>query len=239
MKYVANVRMESIFAQAAALQQNGRLRNIVYGYNKYIYIMNQDRTLLLRFPLTRSNEVSFKEPISFHANDYVANTFFFKDGHIHFVSENKKYRSVHKCKAPEHSPKDIHEYFIKKRKEIPLKNRIDFSEEMLPLIRNELTHLEIQAKGGKVRFLQRDIYAGSKVIITPLSQEGKGLLDLNDFEDFGPVGIRTNDFLALFSFTNSVSFFFSNENVIGIKNNDRKLEYTGILSLCRYNELKG
>ena len=73
--------LEEIFAHAVALTQSGHLRSTIYCAGKYVYIMNQDSTILLRFLAPEP----FPEPVAFYANDYDSPEFYVKNGRVHFV----------------------------------------------------------------------------------------------------------------------------------------------------------
>jgi len=235
--YKANKRLQDVFAHAAALQQNGRLRNTIYCYKQYIYILNQDDTVLIRFHL-RPSEVSFSHPIAFHANDYDSGMFYEEDGCIHFVVENEGYKRIKRCGSPEYTPKYIHKLFCQKTEKVSEKNQVDVEESLIELLDESLTHIEFSAKQGNLKIVQRNIYTGSLISIGAKEQKG-GLLCPAELKDFKPIGMRTRDFLALFSFTPRVSLCFGNPDFVWCENKDRKTPYKGIIGLCKYDELRG
>ena len=232
--YHVNKRIEDIFAHAAALQQNGRMRNTIYCLKHYIYILNQDDTILLRFHL-RSSEVIFAHPVSFYANDYDSSKFYEEGGKIHFVTENESHQRIKQCGTPKRNPLQVHKLF--RQIKPSMGNVVDIGNSLISFLDEDLTHIEFSATKGKLKIVQRNIYTGS--IITILEKTGQGLVQMSPhLKDFIPIAVRTKDFLALFSFANIISFYFDNQ-YIWVENKDHKIPYAGIIGLCRYNELQG
>jgi hypothetical protein len=235
--YQANIRIQEIFRHALELQQSGRLRNTIYCFKNRVYILNQNDTILLCFRL-RPNEFPFENPVAFHANDCDSNMFYEEDGYIHFVLSNNDYHRDKKCKAPEHLPEYVHKLFRSKLTAAKKINEVEIYDTLLPYINKDLTHIEFRAKSGVLMIRQRDIYTGAITTIHPDKQD-QPFLKQTKLKAFGPIGIRTKDFLALFSFTDAVSFYFSSEDFAWFENHDQRTPYRGFLSLCGYNELKG
>ena len=101
--------LEGIFAIAAALDQSGLLRNTIYCFEKTIFIMNGDNTVLLKFNLPKHIS-EFHEPISFKANDYESGKLYEKDGHVCFQLEGKsddEFTRLKTCKTPGLSFNDV------------------------------------------------------------------------------------------------------------------------------------
>lgn len=231
-----NKRIESIFAHAAALQQSGRLKNTIYCLGERIFILNQDNTILLNFRL-RDTEVMFKSPIAFYANDYDSNLFSEKDGYIHFIKENKEFNRDKQCKSPNFTPEQVREIWKNNSTIFKPVNRVDLGNSLLEFIDSDLSHIEFSCVKGELKIVQRNIYSGTITTIKPTQNKEAFLTDNSNLKDFIPVGIRTNDFLALFSFTDVISFYFVKDNIIWFENKDRKMPFRGILSLCSYDEL--
>jgi hypothetical protein len=230
-----NKRVEDIFAHAAALQQNGRMRNTIYCRKKYIYILNQDDTILLKFRL-RASEVTFAHPISFHANDYDSNQFYEKDGYIHFVTENETHQRIKRCGVPAQSPSQIHHKFQQLKPST--ENAIEIGDSLLGFLDESLTHIEFSVVKGVLKIVQRNIYTGSIITIQEKSGQNNLVQTSSHLKDFAPIAIRTKDFFALFSFTNVVSFCFGSD-YIWVENKNHKTPYVGVVGLCKYNELQG
>jgi hypothetical protein len=114
---------------------------------------------------------------------------------------------------------------------------ITLVKEMSSLLEDGLSHIEVsKTAGGPVVLLQRDIYSGSRVEVER-NKSGSGLLDIDD-EDFvfGPIGIRTVDFAALFVFSDSLTWYVQ-EGKRWVYFEDNTGRLSGILSTCLYDEL--
>lgn len=231
-----NDRIEEIFSHAVALQQDGRFRNTIYCSGKMIYIINQDMTVLLRFPI-RTFETEFEHPICFFANDYDSKSFEERNGKICFIQENSDYRRVKSCRVPpakSMNPKDIFN-------SLPLekdKNRVRIRRSILNLLEEDLSHIEFSCSGGVLSVVQRNIFSGS--IIEVRKRDAKGLLIERDrTEDFPTIALRTNDFSALFSFVDEIDFCFSNNGYVYLKSVAHKIRMDGAVSQCIYDEMGG
>lgn len=228
-------RIEDIFAHAVALDQGGRLRNTIYAIGPNIYILNSDSTVLLHFPL-RKSEVAFENPVAFHANDYDSRNFVEEDGKIIFTTESDGFTRKKSCGTPEMSPKDVRKLF--KKYEPNFDNQITLPREVLSLLDESLSHVEFSGEDGKFKMVQRNIYSGAVLEIT--RKEG-GMIKLDRVvSDFGPIGLRTNDFVALYSFMSSLTLNFPEDGDIDyawIQGNDAKIAMSGIIACCLYDEL--
>lgn len=231
----SDYRIEKIFAHAAALQQSGRLRNTIYGLKKSVYILNQDFTVLLRFPL-RGSENPFDSPISFAANDYDSNIFAEKDGKICFVQEHGDFIREKSCRTPGQNPTDIKKMFKKYSYSPPEGNKVTLNTDFVKCLDESLSHVEFSARKGSLIIKQRNIYDGSVITIVKKKKKGLGISSDAKLKSFKPIGIRTNDLLALFAFAGSVSFFFS-KGFTWVESNDPNMKFTGVISQCIYDEL--
>jgi len=229
-------RVENIFAHAAALQQNGRLKNTIYCLGDSVFIMNQDHTVLMRCPLRRG-EKTFEHPVSFMASDYDSNKFTEKDGRIVFIQKEGKYIRQKSCRTPDHSPKQVQKYYKDVVSSAKRCNKIVLDEDFIKLLDEELSHIEFKVEGGEFICQQRNIYSGS--VVTIKQQKSDGLLAAEPLKDFSSIGVRTNDFLALFSFVGSVAFYFVGKDVVLFESNEKAMPFTGIISQCVYDELGG
>ncbi len=232
----ANYRIEKIFAHAAALQQSGRLRNTIYGLKKSVYILNQDFTVLLRFPLRRS-ENPFDSPISFAANDYDSNIFEERDGKICFIQKYGDFVREKSCRIPGQLAADVQKTFKKFAASIKNKNKVTLNMDFVKCLDESLSHIEFSVRKGQLIIKQRNIYDGSVITITKKKKAGLGIASDASLKSFKPIGIRTNDLLALFAFAESVSFYFSSKGVTWFESEDRKMPFVGIISQCIYDEL--
>jgi hypothetical protein len=202
---------EHIFSHAVALQQSGRLRNNIFVYKRDVYILNMDHTVILNFTIP-SKEPGFDNAVAFSANDYDSEKFHEEEGKIIFAQKNSKTGVVRtkSCAGVEVSFEEIEKLFSEHYRKMrdPGLSRFSFERDSLPFLEENLSHLEIKAEGGKWSIVQRDIYTG---VVIELKKPAGDLRDDLD-RDFGPIGIRTNDFLALFNFNDFVTFYFPSQH---------------------------
>jgi hypothetical protein len=230
-----NERVESIFSHAVALQQDGRFRSTIYCQKRVVYILNQDFTVLLRFPL-RDREVEFEHAISFRANDYDSRQFSEKDGKILFESENPEYKKTKACCVPSESKQDVRDIWEKAPKEEV--NRVTLTSSIFSLMEMDLSHVEMSAKDGVFHAVQRNIFDGSVIDIQ--KKKARGLLASTDeLMDFGPMAVRTNDFQALFAFAGVIDFYFAGTGYVFFRSADPNWKFEGVISQCLYEEMKG
>lgn len=237
-----NQRIETIFSVGVALEQSGKLKNTIYVLNKSIYIMNSDHTVLLYFPL-RSSEANFNQSISFKASDYDSDHFYEKDGKIIFLTKKDGYERKKICGtsvSPEKIEKLYEKYnilYIDINTKAPI--NFDLTNDVINLLDTNLSHIEFSGYGGKLKIVQRNIYDGTIIEIMKDKEDGFGSSKDKEIPDgFGPIGMRTNDFIALFSFQESLNFsFIRNEGFCFIESNSPKFKYSGFISLCKYDEL--
>jgi len=231
--------VEQIFSIAVALDQNGGLKNTIYALDDEIFILNYDHTVLLNFKL-RKNEAPFSNPIAFKANDYDSNEFEEKDGQIIFHSQLNGYVKQKRCGTVDLSPGEVKELFKKYKKDFDDKaEEVTLTKSILPLLEDGLSHIEFSGKKGEgMKLVQRNIYNGT---IIEISKDQKGFFKDSLKDEFGPVGIKTSDFNALFQFQDELKFMFPSEksdDVIMVKSfNDNKRSMTGFIASCLYDEL--
>lgn len=232
-------RVEAIFAHAVAMDQSGKLRNTIYAAGNTIYILNSDNTVLLRFRL-RKSETPFAHPVSFKANDYDSRSFREENGRIIFVIENGDYKREKSCKTPGMTPEDVAELYSKYEDK---ENETLLDRGVLTLLNDSLSHIEFSAEGKELSIVQRDIYSGSVIEITrSIKKRGFGL-DMGEgvTSDFLPIGLRTNDLSAMFTFQDSIYFGFPSPgqpgNYVTVRGADPKMDMSGIIACCVYDEL--
>jgi len=229
-------RIEEIFSHAVALQQSGRLRSSVYCIGRKVYILNQDHTALLRFRLRKTDKLEFDTPVSFNANDYDSQVVEQKGDKICFVQSAAGFKRVKSCRTPSLSPEEVEEMF--KEYKVKLRNTVTLHSKMLGLLNEALSHIEFSCEDGEFKIVQRDIYSGS--IIELKREKSGGLMEVkDDLEDFEPIGLRTNDFLALFTFIPTLQFSFLGDGFICVDSKDDKMPLRALISKCRYDELGG
>lgn len=235
-------RIEEIFATAVAMDQSGRLRCTIYCLDDQIFIMNSDQSVILKFQLRKSENV-FAHPISFRANDYDSREFYEKDGKIVFVTENEGFKREKSCKTPGDSPEDIAKLYA----DYPLirTNSVKLSAGISSLLDEALSHIEISAPNKQLCIQQRNIYSGTVLTLSRTEQEGglglDSLVQDKIADAFEPLGMRTNDFLALFTFIDRLAFFFpaGEADYCCVRSDDPKMAMEGVIALCRYDELGG
>lgn len=231
---IVSSRVEEIFAHGVALEQSGRLRSTIYVIDREVYILNQDYTVFLRFTL-RDTETPFQHPVSFRANDYESKRFKEENGKIIFETEAEGFKRTKSCSSPDQTPEEVRKHF---REYKPIKeNVIHLSKGLLSLLDENLSHIEIRAEGGKVFFVQRNIYSGA---VIEVSRGEEGLLTTDEItSDFGPIGIRTSDFIAMFSFLDNISFSFNPDagDYCCLRSRDPRMKMDGIIAQCLYDEL--
>jgi hypothetical protein len=188
----------------------------------------------LKFIL-RVGEGRFSYPLCFNANDIDSKSFESREDKICFIKQSGEYKREKLCKAPSIAPAKIGKLFKRKMEACKKESSITLTEKFVELLDDGLSHIEFSST-GKFKAVQRDIYAGSLITIT--KSKNKGLIKSSDkIKPFKPVGIRTNDFIALYSFANSVCFYFGDKNVVAFESKDNKMPFSGILSLCKYDEI--
>ena len=232
-----NKRIESIFAQAAALQQSGRLRNTIYCMGRKVYILNQDHTILIQFAL-RESETPFQTPISFNANDYDSNRFVEKDGKICFVQQSGDFVREKSCQVPNLSVKEVQRIFQARMEAATWANKVVLDKTFTTCLDESLSHVEFKGVEGQLIALQRNIYTGSIIKVSKQASTKKGLVSFSGaLKDFRTIGLRTDDFLALFTFAPSLTFYFAGKDTVPFENLDQKLPFTGLVSRCIYDEM--
>lgn len=227
-------RVELIFAHAASLHQSGRLRNTVYCLGDRIYILNQDFTVLLNFRVPLGDK-PFAHPVSFEASDYDSQIIQERDGRVEFVIKEDEFIRVKSCKTPKYTPEQVANMFAGFGP--PQGFKVVLPSTIRRLLDESLSHIEFVGRQGKLIIGQRNIYTGTLIKI---ERQSLGF-DLGDEQvgDFGPLGMRTDDFMTLFAFADSVQFWFGNKDVIYVRSDDPKLDMRGVVSRCVYDELGG
>jgi len=231
-------QVEQIFAHAVALDQNGGLKNSIYADGREVYIMNYDHTVALRFRL-RASENPFENPISFKANDYDSSEFYEEDGKIVFINQIQGYQRKKTCGKAEYTPDEVKGMFKSFMADKTARETLVIDRSILSLLDTDLSHIEFSGKKGEsLKMIQRNIYSGG---IIEVSEKTEGLFDNVLSEDFGPVGIKTNDFAALFTFQDTLKFEFPNgeeEDFIVIRSIDKsKRDMVGVVACCLYDEI--
>lgn len=228
-------RIENIFAHAVALNQSGRLRNSVFVIDKEVYILNSDRSVMLRFILP-TTAPTFEHPVSFKAGDYDSNTFTERDGKIIFRSASGGFVKEKSCGVPGLEPQAVKEIFsnyVTKKF-----NKVEIKSSIVANLEENLSHVEISGTDGEFQLIQRNIYDGAVITIKKEKDRGMGLTSTDEIgSDFGPIGLRTPDFIALFSFNDIITFQFPTDADGFCRVSGRNYKMTGVVSYCLYDEL--
>lgn len=232
--------MRAIFSYAVALDQNGRLRNTIYALGKHIYILNSDNTVLLHF--STHQDLPIDGEVRFKAADYEGDSFQIEDGKMVFTTKCGGVERKKSCGLPDLTFKDVEALFLKHQyDEDEMVAHLVFGKDIVSLLDENLSHVEISgSKKEGWLVVQRDIYSGAKVEIRQIKAHGMGVHDASDVaKAFGPIGLRTNDFIALFTFNNAVSFIFTSgeTRVARVSAVTAAYEMYGIVAQCVYDEM--
>ena len=229
----------NVFKHAVALEQSGKMKSVIACKGNMIYILNFDKTILMKFELSRGE--GFKSEVCFNADDYDSDSFKEDGGKIIFAIKGEgNYDREKICKAPGIGFKRMEEmfnqFFGKGEETIAV---ISFTGNDLKLLDESLSHVEFISEGLKPVILQRDIFAGSVIKLEKKEFAGfKDEIDPDEIaEDYGPVGMRTNDLFALFAFNDIVSLFFlpSTYGYFIVEGKEYKMK--AIVAKCLYDDL--
>jgi hypothetical protein len=232
---------EYIFSHALALQQSGRLKNEIFVHNRDVYIMNIDHTVLLNFQLP-AREPSFEKPVNFSANDYDSENFREENGKIIFTQKSNAPGIIRTktCSGSDKTFDDVKKTFGKFYSDPTKMTHIKFIRDILSSLEDNLSHIELSADGGQWKLIQRDIYTGNIIELKRDKATGGGfglkVMD-NIKNDFGPIGIRTNDFMALFQFNEIVNFYFPPDADGYCLVTGETYKMKGIIGTCVYDEM--
>ena len=221
---------ETLFAQAVALSQNGKMKSTIHCGDDEIFILNMDNTILLKM----KSRQKFPQPFSFFANDYESPKMYLENGQIGFESSADSLTRKKLCSIPKTSFKDMKKLWASF---LPVRSmKTAFTNKIIPLLEEGLSHIEISKKpDSSVLLIQRDIYSGSRIEIKE-NTAMDNLLTAGDSFEFAPIGIRTNDFMALFTFVDVLNWYFQADAPwVYFQDNAGIIE--GICATCLYDEL--
>jgi len=226
-------RVERHLAIAAGLAQNGNMKTSIYLIDNSIFILNQDNTILIRLV----PGVVFNTPLSFNADDYDSSSFGEEDGKIVFVKENKNYVRSKYCATPSSTPEEMQALY----NSYPIYEdspvlRLDATVQ--DQLKESLSHIEISVKDGGPVLIQKNIYNGETLKINKKKKPFNLSEDKLPF-DFGPIGVRTGDFKAMFSFANAINISFPPlENKVDfLRITSNFGNFHAILATCIYDEI--
>jgi hypothetical protein len=225
-----------VFSHAVALEQNGKMKSIIACKGNIVYILNYDKTVLFRFELSR---VAFQSELCFNADDYDSEDFREENGKIIFVTKGEGgYDREKICKAPNIDFKNTEVMFNKfwgySEGAVAV---VKFTSNDLKLLDESLSHVEFLSKDLQPMILQRDIFSGSVIKLEKKKFKG---LDIDSDEitsDFGPVGMRTNDLIALFTFNPILDLFFLSQQYGCFIIEGKEYKMKAIVAKCLYDDL--
>lgn len=231
-----NKRIEGIFTQAVAMDNRG-VKNMIHCIGDNIYIVNFDYSMILRFSL-RQSEARFEVPISFNANEYDSPQFTFEitpDGSkIVFRTVEKEFTRRKICHTKSVSPnaEDIDKLYQELKKKAEQSQYLFYlSADCVPLLEEDLSHVEISVENSSLILRQRNIYTGT---IVEVESNEKGFFTVNRLpKEMLPIALKTKDFASLFNIQKSLAFI-PTEDFLLVKD-PQKDDFDGVLALCKYD----
>lgn len=223
-------RTELMFAQAVALAQSGRMKSHIHASGRVLYVANMDNTILMRF----TPDMDFPQPISFFANDYESPHIELSPEGLTFVTSKNGYTQRKTVGAPKTSFQDV-EALWGKHVNTSLYSLM-IRKEIGQLLDSELSHVEFHKDKNTLALVQKNIYTGARVEVRD-AQSANGLISVHKFPpEFKPIGIRTSDLLALFTFVDTLTFHPQDgKNWLFFRDDSGLI--SGVLSTCLYDEL--
>lgn len=228
--------VENIFSIAVALDQSGRLANTIICKGKTIFILNNEATVLFRFEAP--GLFSFDQEVRLKANDYEPGSLVERNGKVIFTREGAEFIRTKSCRAPGKSFKEVQALWDRYWGES--ESTFFINSTSLSLLEESLSHLEIGAKGGSLKIVQRNIFTGTTITLTRKPSEETLLGNLDQIsQDFGPVGIRTSDFQALFYYFDQLEFHVpkDRQGYFQVRAWSEAFEMKAIIAWCLYDEL--
>lgn len=225
---------EWIFETAVALERDLKIKNVVLCRGSNIWIVNFDRTLILKYPVSGE----FKNDISFYAADYDSANFLEENGTLHFVKYYDEYERK-KVSSAVFTLSDVNienlwkELMVKK----PYDAEFVLNDKILSLFREDLSHVEIQINPETgIQFVQKDIFAGTVIYLKRKEKQG---LFKNPNEKIvkamEPIALRLVDLSALIYKEGNVRFSLSASSPGRCYVQTAKFE--ALISWCVYDEL--
>lgn len=187
-----------------------------------------DDTILLRF----NTDTAIPSPISFFANDYESPNMEIEAKKVVFNTTQNGYAAKKVCPAPKAIYKDVKALYGKFSPD--KKYGISFTNSVCALLDDAMSHVEIHGDSSGYKLIQKNIYSGARLEIKP-SNTAMDLLGVDVPAGFKPIGLRTSDFKALFSFVEMLTFYIQPSNWMYVSDSNNLLQ--GIISTCLYDEL--
>lgn len=231
MKIQITKRTELMMAQAVALAQNGRMKSHVHGNGDELYVANMDNTIIISF----KPDMVFPAALDFFANDYESPNIEVEGGQVSFITVHGAYKQKKTCGCPKTTFIDVKNIYAR-FKDFDKSCPIVLNKDLLSLLSDDLSHVEVHSKNGSLMLMQKNIYTGGRIEIIS-ANESKGLIKLNALPaDFKPMGLRTMDLQALFSFTNTITLYPQpGKNWMAFQ--DAEGVMVGVIATCVYDEL--
>ncbi|MCK9281516.1 MAG: hypothetical protein M0P71_12900 [Melioribacteraceae bacterium] len=225
--------VENLFALAVALEQNSRSKNIICCSGDQVIIVNADSTILIHFKI---KENLFPGDYSFYANDYESSQFEEQNGKIIFISGNEEYERKKSCRTPDMSFKKMNLLYKKMKASLDKCNQVTITSSVKEVLDENLSHVEIIMQKGEFELVQRDIFTGT--LINVKKKESKGIFQLHSdkiIKNTSAIGLRTGDFLGLFTFVQKIDFQISDKGFVYFQGD--KMNMTGFIATCLYDDL--
>jgi hypothetical protein len=89
---------------------------------------------------------------------------------------------------------------------------------------------------GEFELVQRDIFTGT--LINVKKKESKGIFQLHSdkiIKNTSAIGLRTGDFLGLFTFVQKIDFQISDKGFVYFQGD--KMNMSGFIATCLYDDL--
>jgi hypothetical protein len=233
-----SARLEAIFSHAAGMAESGKTRCTVYAYEDTVYLVNEDHTLYVRFPL-RKGEKAFDSPVSFNASDFVSGSLKEENGRVVFTTKADGMIRRKVCRTARASFDEIDERYEKYRNQFSPSGQFEIPKSVLGLLDPDLSHIEFHAIERTIHVVQRNIY-DSSILDVFRDSDGLGLDEEIDQlpEDWGPVAVRTPDLAVLFAYVKGLEFIIpEGGNYLIFSSVGNEMEFEGILAECIYDEL--
>jgi hypothetical protein len=216
---------------------NRGVKNMIHCIDDNIYVVNFDYSMILRFSL-RQSEARFEVPISFNANEYDSPQFTFEitpDGSkIVFRTVEKEFTRRKICYTKSVSPtaEDIDRLYQELKKKAEQSQYLFYlSADCVPLLEEDLSHVEISVENSSLLLRQRNIYTGT---IVEVESNEKGFFTVNRLpKEMPPIALKTKDFTSLFNIQKSLAFI-PTEDFLAVKD-PQKDDFDGVLALCKYD----
>ena len=225
-------RTELMFSQAVALAQNGMMKSTIHANGDKLFVLNMDDTILIRFKMNQE----FPQAVSFFANDYESPDMILEGDQVAFMTNSEGHSRKKICPKPKIGFEAVAKIWEGFKTEEPAEIEpvtVPLTKHILALLDDDLSHVEFHNEGG-LKIIQKNIYSGARVEIE--NQVAKTGLLGNDLPAFEPIGIRTTDLKALFSFVDELTLhIFPGNNWLYFRDGYKILE--GILGTCLYDEI--